>query len=254
MDSLTPRLDPDPWIHRKSRTATPRLRLFCFPYAGGGAAVYRAWADALPDGVEVCAIRLPGRDLRLGEPPFRRVGDAAERIADALHRHLDLPYAIFGHSMGAVLGYEVARRIRSDTGLEPRRLLVSGHRAPHRPARRPPLHCLADDALIDAIRKLNGTPAEVFEHRELLALMLPLLRADFELVETWRELPGPRLSCPVTALGGDQDSGVPPEDLAAWHAVTDGPFTSVLFKGDHFFINTARDTVLDLLRRQLATF
>ena len=241
----------DPWIVRKSAMAIPRLRLFCFPYAGGGALIYRAWTQALPDDVELCAVQLPGREQRLREPPIRRVSQAVDLLSAALARHLDRPFAIFGHSMGAVLGYETARRLLVDTGIEPCRLFVSGHRAPHLPSRKPPLHGLPDDAFIAGVKALDGTPADVFEDKELMGLVLPMLRADFELVETYAELPGPRLSCPVMAMGGDADTDVPMEDITPWQDVTRGPFKSAFFRGGHFFLNTARDDLLEVLVNEL---
>jgi medium-chain acyl-[acyl-carrier-protein] hydrolase len=243
--------DTDRWILRKPASAVPRLRLFCFPYAGGGASIYRNWAAALPADVEVCAVRLPGREGYLGEPPIRRISQAVDLLSTALSRYLDLPFAVFGHSMGALLGYEVTRRLLADTGRQPCHLFVSGHRAPHLPPRRPRLHDLDDDGFLAGIKALNGTPAEVFEHRELIDLLLPLLRADLELVETYAELPGRRLSCPVTALGGDADLGVPAEDIAAWRIVTRGPFEPALIEGDHFYINTARSILLEVIRDAL---
>src|SRR3954453_3800140 len=198
--------DSDPWVVRRAAESSPRLRLFCFPYAGGSAQVFRTWSEALPADVEVCAVQLPGRERRSSETPIRRAALAVEMLASALSRYLDKTFAMFGHSMGAMLAYEVARRLSAEFGCAPDHLFVSGHRAPHLPSRRRPLHHLADDAFIAGVRALNGTPREVFEHPELVELLLPMLRADFELLETYVELPGPRLSCPITALGGNADS------------------------------------------------
>jgi medium-chain acyl-[acyl-carrier-protein] hydrolase len=197
-------------------------------------------------------VQLPGREGRHAEPPIRSIACATDALSATLRPYLDLPFALFGHSMGAVLAYEVARRFLIETGREPNHLFVSGHRAPHLPMRKKPLHRLPDDEFVAGMRALNGTPAEVFEHPELIELLLPMLRADFELVETYGELAGPRLSCPVTAMGGDADLDVPPEDLAAWRTVTRGPFRSLLFGGDHFFVNTARVPLLETLRQALA--
>jgi medium-chain acyl-[acyl-carrier-protein] hydrolase len=242
----------DPWVVRSQCDDPPRLRLFCFPYAGGGTQIYRQWAKTLPDDVEVCAVQLPGRERRYAEPPIHSIASATDALSLALRPYLDLPFALFGHSMGAVLAYEVARRFLTETGREPDHLFVSGHRAPHLPTRKKSLHRLPDDDFVTGIRAMNGTPAEVFEYPELIELLLPMLRADFELVETYAELVGPRLSCPVIAMGGDADPDVLPEDLAAWRMVTRGPFRTLLFGGDHFFVNTARVPLLETLRRSLA--
>jgi medium-chain acyl-[acyl-carrier-protein] hydrolase len=242
----------DRWIAKQPSRRAARLRLFCLPYAGGGARIYRGWADALPGDVEVCAVLLPGRDQRHGEKPIPHIGAAVEALSTALREHLDLPFAVFGHSMGAVLAYEVSRRLAVLSGQEPAHLFVSGHRAPKLPRRRRSLHYLPDGEFVSGVRALNGTPAEVFEHPELVELLLPMLRADFELVETYAELPGPRLSCPVTALGGRDDADVPREDIEAWRSVTSGPFEAMLLDGGHFYVNTARNTLLRELNHRLA--
>jgi medium-chain acyl-[acyl-carrier-protein] hydrolase len=241
----------DRWVVRRPCDAPPRLRLFCFPYAGGGAQIYRQWADALPEDIEVCAIQLPGRERRHAERPVRGISSATDALYGALRSYLDLPFALFGHSMGAVLAYEVARRFQAETGRGPAHLFVSGHRAPHLIMRKKPLHRLPDDQFVTGMKELNGTPAEVFDHPELIDLLMPMLRADFELVETYAELPGPRLKCQVTALGGNADPDVSADELAAWRTATSGPFRSLLFDGDHFFINTARVQLIRTLREAL---
>jgi medium-chain acyl-[acyl-carrier-protein] hydrolase len=244
--------DDDLWIARQSTRARARLRLFCLPYAGGGARIYRTWADALPDDVEVCAVQLPGRDQRHNETPITDASKLIDALSVVLRPYLDMPYALFGHSMGAVLAYELARRLGAAYDREPSGLFVSAHGAPHLPRRRPPSHHLPDDKFIARMKALNGTPAEVFANPELLALLLPMLRADFKLVETYAELPGPVLTCPVLAIGGRSDSDVPPTSLEGWATVTRGPFKSMLFEGDHFFINSERETLLRVLKHYLS--
>jgi medium-chain acyl-[acyl-carrier-protein] hydrolase len=241
----------DRWIERVSSRAAPRFRLFCFPYAGGGAAIFRDWADGLDLNVEVCAIRLPGRERRYSEPALRRSEQVVESVIPILHDLLDMPFVMLGYSMGAILAYEVARSMLATAAIEPRALFVSAHRAPHSPLRRRNWHDLPRDELIAKLKALNGTPAEVFQHDDLMELMLPTLRGDLELVETYESPVGATLSCPIIAMGGSDDPDISPEDLAGWASVTAGPFKSMLVPGDHFFINNERRSFLQAIRREL---
>jgi medium-chain acyl-[acyl-carrier-protein] hydrolase len=241
----------DRWIERTRSRAAPRFRLFCFPYAGGSAAIFREWADELALNVEVCAIRLPGRERRFSEPALRRAEDVVESLIPILQHLLDMPFVMFGYSMGALLAYEVARAILTTSAVEPRALFASAHRAPHLPMRRRNWYDLPRDELIAEVKALNGTPAEVFQHDDLVELVLPMLRSDLELVETYKSPAGPVLSCPVIAMGGSDDRDVSPEELAGWASATTGPFKSMMFDGDHFFINSARTSFLHAVRREL---
>jgi medium-chain acyl-[acyl-carrier-protein] hydrolase len=165
----------------------------------------------------------------------------------------DLPFAFFGHSMGAAVAYEAARRCAAD-GRPPRHLFVSGRRAPQLPADWPVTYDLPDAEFVEYLRSLNGTPAEVFDHPELLELMLPLLRADFSVVETYRYLPGPALDCPVTAFGGAGDVEVGRAEVEAWAAQTTAAFAARVVPGDHFFLNDpqARALMLRVIDTELA--
>ena len=235
------------------RAGTPALRLFCFPYAGGGAQVFRAWPGELPPWVEVCAVQPPGRGARMSEPPYKRMTELVPALADALAPALDVPFSFFGHGLGALVAFETARRLREERGVEPALLAVSAQRAPQLPRTEPPAYDLPDDEFVELLRRLRGTPDEVLAHPELLNLMLPILRADFELAETYAYAPAAPLACPVVAFGGLADHRVRREELEAWREQTGARFMLRMFTGvgDHFFINEHRALLLRSLAQEL---
>lgn len=240
------------WLRPLNQSARGRVRLFCFPYAGGSAAIFRDWPRHLPPDVEVWPALLPGRGPRMAEPPPTRISAMVESLAEAIRPHLDKPFALFGHSMGALIAFELAQRLRTADGGRPARLFVGGCRAPQLPDPDPPTHTGSDAEFIEHLRKLKGTPEEVLNHPELMALMLPLLRADFEAVETYRHTDAPPLACPVSAYGGLRDSAVPREHLEAWRVQTTADFVLRMFDGDHFFIHQAAPQLLRTLGRELS--
>lgn len=227
----------DSWISFRKPAPETRLRLFCFPYAGAGALIFRTWSDALPADVDVCPVQLPGRGTRLMERPFTNLSTLVEALAPALVPLLDRPFAFFGHSLGALVGFELARQVRRQYGVHPVRLFISACRAPQIPQRGPPIHTLPEKEFLAELRRLNGTPSELLNHQELMEIMLPLLRADFALFETYVYSTEPPLSCPISAFGGLQDHRVRDTDLEAWRTQTSGFFSSQMFPGDHFFLN-----------------
>src|SRR5262245_15762688 len=185
-----------------------RLRLFCLPYAGGSAQIYRRWPSYLREGIDTCAVQLPGRGNRLKEAPFDRPEPLVEAVLQGILPYTHKPFAVFGHSMGAILGFELVRKLETLYQRSPERLIVSGCRAPHLPLNEPRLYDIPEPEFIEHVRQLNGTPREVLEHPELMSLMLPLLRADFAVCQTYVYSPGPQLACPITALGGIEDAEV----------------------------------------------
>ena len=214
--------------------------------------MFRTWADAFPAAIEVCAAQLPGRESRLAEPPFKRLDTMVEAVAEALLPMMEKPFAFFGHSMGAMIGFELAHRLRRQHGLEPIHLFVSGRCAPQTPVTEPPTYNLPEPQLLEELRRLNGTPGAVLENPELLRLVLPLLRTDFEICQTYTYLPDTPLGCPITVFGGLQDTEVPRESLAAWSEQTSGPFTLRMFPGDHFFLHPTRHDMLRIIYEQLS--
>ena len=239
------------WIVRYGRSARPAVRLVCFPYAGGAASAYRLWPEGLPASVDLCAVQLPGREQRHREPPLTDMPSVVRATTAAVLPLADLPLVLFGHSMGAIIAYETARTLHRQHGIVPRRLIVSGRRPPHMPATRPAMHALPATALLDEIRRLNGTPGDVLNDPEMLDIVLPIIRADFRLIETYRMADATPLTCPVAAIGGDADPDVTPAMLAGWRATTSGDFETAVFPGDHFYHQADRPGVLRLIARRL---
>jgi medium-chain acyl-[acyl-carrier-protein] hydrolase len=221
------------------------LRLFCFPYAGGSSVIFRGWESGLPDFVELIGIQPPGRAQRLKEAPFTRIQPLVESLITSI-RHVagHGRFDFFGHSMGAVVAFEVARRLKQRFDLSPTILFVSGRQAPHLPEKKAPTHNLPDQQFIHELRRLAGTPPEVLDTPELMDLLLSALRADFEAIETYRSSESDPLDCPICAFGGLEDEDVSEEDLDAWRVHTKARFQKILLPGDHFFLNAERELLL----------
>ncbi|HEX8559978.1 MAG TPA: thioesterase II family protein [Pyrinomonadaceae bacterium] len=239
------------WVTRQRPNPQAALRLFCFPYAGGSTHIYRNWAEHLPAKIEVCAVQLPGRGNRLREAPFTRMDSLVREAAKEIAPLTDKPFAIFGHSMGAVIGFELARLLRREYATEPVRLFASGRIAPQISRDDKQTYSLPEQEFIAELRRLNGTPKEVLEHPELMQVMTPVLRADFEVTQTYEYRSEPPLGCPISAMGGLRDTDVPREDLQAWREQTTGAFSLRMFPGGHFFINTDGALLLQAVAREL---
>lgn len=241
------------WIApARAPAAGARVRLLCIPHAGAGAAHYRAWRDALPPRVDLHLAQLPGREGRFAEPPAATMRDAVVPLADALLAQPGPPVVLFGHSMGGLIAFELARELRRRRAPMPLHLLVAAHRAPHLPYPRAPLRHLPDARLRDALAAFGGTPREVLDHPELLDLVIPTLRADLALCETYHHASEPPLDLPLTAYGGHDDALVPTGDLDAWRRHTTAPFRLRMLPGDHFLFHTPRAHAWDALRADLA--
>jgi medium-chain acyl-[acyl-carrier-protein] hydrolase len=242
----------DSWIVTFRRTSNARVRLLCFPHAGGGPSAFAQWSRQLPSAVAVCALQAPGRERRLAEPPMSSLPALVQALAPVLRNYDDLPAAFFGHSLGSLVAFELTRELRRQGGPQPVRLLVSGCSAPHIPRRRPQLHQLSDAGLVRALRRLAGTSEEILDHPELMAMLLPILRADFAMSETYVYSAEPPLGCGISALGGRDDAEVTVDELAGWGAHTNGRFKLRLFDGDHFFLQQAPARVLNAVTMDLA--
>lgn len=245
------------WVRCPRPSDQAVARLFCLPYGGGGAAIFREWPRDLWPAIEVWQVQLPGREARHREAPRSRLDELVQPIAEALLPHLDRPYAIFGHSMGALIGFELARLLRRKAAPDPSHLFVSARRAPHVTDAHAPLHALPDQDLVEALcRRYNGMPRAVLESADLMRLFLPIIRADLTLTEVYTHTREEPLVCPISAFGGLDDGAVLRDDLAAWGDHTRGSFTLRMLPGGHFFLQTIRQRLLsaisDDLRQTLA--
>lgn len=242
----------NPWLVRFQPRPNARLRLFCLPHAGGAASFFASWPERLPPTIEACAIQLPGRAARFSEVPFNRMEPLVAALADALLPAIDRPFALFGHSMGALVCFEFARRLQRIRGLVPAHLFVSGAFAPHLPRRGPKPEDLGDPAILETIAQLEGTPAEVLANKELVELLTPALRADFSVCESYAYRKRRALQCPITVFGGKNDPGVHSRALRAWAAETRGDVAVHKFPGGHFFLKEEEPAVLDVIRSTLS--
>lgn len=239
------------WFSYRKPKPSAKLRLFCLPYAGGSALIYRTWGSRISANVEVCPVSLPGRAPRATEPCFQRLAPMAEATANALLPYCDKPFAVFGHSMGAMLSFEIARYLRRHGHKGPSQVFVSGRRAPQVPDEDPPTYDLPYDEFIAELKRINGTPAEILEHEEILEMVVPIIRADFEACQTYQYTPEPPLDCPIMAFGGATDDEETEERIKPWQEQTTASFSVSMLPGDHFFLHTSEDLLLQLLDRQL---
>ncbi len=234
----------DRWTVVTRPNADPRVRLFCFPYAGGSAAIYRTWGEVLPPDVEVQAVQLPGREWRLKEEPYTRVLPLVEELAVVLKGLLETPFAFFGHSLGAIVSFELARELRRRGLPAPEHLFLSGHSAPQLPREEPDIHDAPDELFYEGLRRLDGTPDELLSNEELMELLLPAMRADFAMAETYELAPEPPLDCPLSIFGGLGDLATDRAKLEPWAEHTTGEFKLRMVPGGHFFVNESRDLIL----------
>ena len=243
-------MPPNAWLHSKP-PAGARLRLYCFPYAGGSAASFAAWQAALGPGIEVCAVQMPGRGNRFREPPETVMETLVEKLVQVIAWQPAGPFAFFGHSLGALVAYEVARALEGRALAAPQYLIVSGCAAPRQRGERRALHLLDDVELLASLERYNGTPAEVLANRELMEMLLPMIRADFALASEYTYRPAPPLCMPLMALAGQHDEGITGEQIAAWSRESVRPCPVTWFDGGHFFINERQDAVLQCIRHTL---
>jgi surfactin synthase thioesterase subunit len=228
------------------------LRLYCFPYAGGSAQVFRNWQRHFLPEISLSLAHLPGRGARISEPSFKQLKPLVDELATAIVADMAPAFAFWGHSMGGLISFELARELRRRGQRGPLALFISGRSAPHVVEPDTPAFNLPDDEFIAELRRLKGTPEEVLANAELKDFFLPVIRADFELVETYIYHDEPPLACPIYAYGGLQDTTVPAKNLREWQKQTLRPCKLRMFRGDHFFIHTCPADVIHALRRDVS--
>jgi medium-chain acyl-[acyl-carrier-protein] hydrolase len=239
------------WLQTFKPRPTAAARLFCFPFAGGGAQSFSQWPNQLPENVELCAVQLPGRETRMREPPIADAHALVRAMAPSLVPKMREPFVLFGHSMGAILAFELARLLETQWQLSPRLLIVSGRVAPHRRPPREPINRLPQSEFVEGLRHLNGTPPEILADQQLMAMIAPMLRADFAVHEEYNYRTDTRLQCDVLALGGLRDPEAGRTAIGDWRQMTEGAFSLRMFPGDHFFIQSAQTLLLRTLSLEL---
>jgi surfactin synthase thioesterase subunit len=226
------------------------VRLFCFPYAGGGAAAYRKWLAHLPTDVGLYAVTLPGREDRVFETPVTDLRKVVDEVSRAIEPMLDRPFSIFGHSLGALVGTEVAFSLRRSTGHQPAQLFVSGN-APPTASDACDRHLWSDSELLALLRELNGTPEELLNSPEFARLLLPTFRADLALTAGYRFRADAPLDSPIIAISGVDDPTVATADLYRWADLTLGPVTVATFPGDHFYLQKEQAGLVKVISKHL---
>jgi medium-chain acyl-[acyl-carrier-protein] hydrolase len=244
----------NPWICPSGRNPRPRLRLYCVPHAGGGASLFRRWQSELPEDLEVCGIQLPGRENRSREPPLSDLASIVWGLGQALHpTALSGPFVLFGHSMGALIAFELVRWLQEHHRIRPVHLIVSGCNAPHVRGPKPTPADRDDAALFAELRRLRGTDPILLNNSEFVDLLLPRFRADYMAYRLYEYSDGPPLNCPITACGGIHDSDVTREGLQAWEKHTVAGFELRLFPGDHFYLTTHQHLLLSAIANVLGS-
>lgn len=240
------------WLVTHNALPNPRMRLFCFPYSGGAAHVFSKWPERLSNDVEVVAIQPPGRSNRFTEPLISTIEPMVQGATEAMRSKLDKPFAVFGHSLGAAVAFEVCKRLEAE-GFQPEVFIPSGRNAPHVETDKKPLHQLSDQEFIEEIKTFNGTPAEVLDNPELMELMVPILKADFGISETYQPDLTHQVKSRINAFGGNRDPHVEDEGIDGWGQYTASSFESNILDGDHFFIHGEATEFFQILNELLTS-
>lgn len=241
----------DKWFFCKQEKPQASLRLFCFPFGGGGASVFHSWVDVMGDDIEVRALQLPGRETRFREPMVGKIDAVVEDITRALASFQDRPYAFFGYSLGSLLAFETCRELRRQNLQLPVRLFIGALSAPQLPPPHPPIASLDDQAFTEKIEYYYQPRNEAWENAELREFLLPLLRADIALYESYRYRDEPPLACPIDVIAGNDDRATPVDSTRDWIQQTTAGMSHHLLEGGHFFIDANLDEIRRLVRNSL---
>lgn len=248
---LASRANREKWMQYPRPNPDASLRLVCLPYSGGRASVFKGLATELPGDVELCAIEFPGHGRRLGEAPMTRLRPLVEQLTDVIAERIRQPFVLLGYSVGALFGFETAREFTRRGWPGPKALFVAAARAPHLRSTRPPLHELSRAQLIEGLHRLAGHHNELLDNEELVDVMLPVLRADLGLDETYAREPGSPLDCPIVAFGGSEDWTVSRPSLEAWREHTTGDFSTTTLPGGHFFLDSSQGLFAEALTAEI---
>lgn len=237
------------WFINFNPNFNSTIRLFCFPYAGGGSSAFYPWKTYLANNIELIAIQYPGREGRFSEPLVSELKVITHELAKGFKPYLDNPYLIFGHSLGSLIGFEFIRLIRQLNFPLPKHFIVSGAKAPHMPLRRKHLHNLEDIAFKKELMKYNGVPEHILNNDELMNLFMPLLRNDFKITEDYVYQDLDPLSCNITALSGLDDETVLKDEVLGWGKQTNKNFQHISYPGDHFFIRNHQIHIIQVIHK-----
>ena len=249
---MVPADEFDRWVTNRTSSSDAQLRLFCFPYAAGGASIFSSWPSQLPSEVDVIPLQLPGRENNWNHDPFTEMLPLVQILVQVLQPYLDMPYALLGHSMGGLISFELARELCKQNEPAPVHMFVSGMRAPQLPDPDPPMSELPESEFLAELSRRYTTVDQFPQDAELMKMILPLLRADIALCESYVYASGPPLDFPISVFGGLADPKANREELSAWRAQTCSSFSLRMFPGEHFFLQSAQMSFLRVLSRLVA--
>ncbi|WP_016951928.1 thioesterase II family protein [Anabaena sp. PCC 7108] len=239
------------WVTCPQPNPQAKLRLFCLPHAGGSATVFRTWPDNLPSTIEVCPLELPGRGRQMNLSPYTKMQPLVREIAQNITPYLDKPFAIFGHSMGGLISFELSRLLRSDYHVTPLHLFIAARNAPQVTPTKPPIYNLPDAEFWQEILNYNGTPNEVMQNQDIIQIFLPILRADFTVLNTYAYQNQLAFDFPISVFGGLQDPEFTDYELEAWQEQTNTTFDLQMLEGNHFFIRSHEKILLRIISQKL---